>query len=140
MSELVFLFISALTLISAVFVVVNTTTTTTTTYSSRVLLEFLLRPSSHRARKTEEVKYELLWGGLVLRKFINPKHNLDEKRIGTRRRERIFQLFLHSITHALVVVANVLQNTPLLINNVCTRPNAHGNLGFGLSFAQIVLV
>jgi len=88
-------------------------------------------------------------GGLVLRKFINPKHNLmDEKRIGTddvNDERMIFQLFLHSITHThthvvVVVVANVLQNTPLLINNVCTRPNVHGNLGFGLSFAQIVLV
>jgi len=43
-------------------------------------------------------------------------------------------------TKTLVVVANVLQNTPVLINNVCTRPNVRGNLGFGLSFAQIVLV
>ena len=80
------------------------------------------------------------YGVFGVAKIYNPKHNLDEKRIGTRRRERIFQLFLHSITHTLVVVANVLQNTPLLINNVCTRPNVHGNLGFGLSFAQIVLV
>ena len=42
-------------------------------------------------------------GGLVLRKFINPKHNLmDEKRIGTddvNDERMIFQLFLHSITH-----------------------------------------
>ena len=41
-------------------------------------------------------------GGLVLRKFIHPKHNTDEKRIGTddvNDERMIFQLFLHSITH-----------------------------------------